>query len=120
MVIVSLSYAGPEEPAKQAFSSLLSAGAVMEQSGMTPYDQLNAGADSFGMKGGQKPVYGTSMLNFDPKALKEAWGLYVAFLGKHPSAGASFAMFECYSVKKVKEMSADETAFPHRECPYHA
>jgi hypothetical protein len=92
----------------------------MEQSGMTPYDQLNAAGDGFGMKGGQKPVYGTSMLHFDPKALKEAWDLYVVFLEKHPSAGASFAMFECYSIKKVKEMNGDDTAFPHRECPYHA
>jgi hypothetical protein len=92
----------------------------MEQSGMTPYDQLNAGGDGFAMKGGQKAVYSTSMLRFDPKALKEAWDLYVAFLEKHPSAGASFAMFEFYSVKKVKEMNGEDTAFPHRECPYHA
>jgi hypothetical protein len=31
----------------------------MEQSGMTPYDLLNAAGDGFGMKDGQKPVYGT-------------------------------------------------------------
>jgi hypothetical protein len=65
----------------------------MGQSGMTLYDQLNAAGDGFGMKGGQKPVYGTSMLHFGPKALKEARDLYVAFLEKHPIADASFTMF---------------------------
>lgn len=87
---------------------------------MTPYDQLNAGGDGFGSKGGQKPVYGTSMLHFDSKALKEAWDLYAAFLEKHPSAGASFAMFECYPNGKVKKVADGETAFPHRQSPYHA
>jgi hypothetical protein len=87
---------------------------------MTPYDRLNDGGDGFGSKGGQKPVHGISVQHLDPKALKEAWDLYVAFLEKHPDAGASFAMHECYSTKKVKEMADDETAFPHRQPPYHA
>jgi hypothetical protein len=94
-------------------------GAVFEQSEMTPFDQVNAAADVFCEKGGQKPVWSTSIPRLDGPALKEIWDLYIEFVGKYPQAGKSVVMFECYSVKKVMEIASGETVFPHRKLPYH-
>jgi FAD/FMN-containing dehydrogenase len=119
IILISCWYPGAEEPARKAFASLLSAGPIMEQSEMTPYNLINAGADNFGIKGGAKPGASTSFMKFKPSVLREIWDLVTGFLGKYPQAAQTTVLFELYSVKKVEEVGDDETAFPHRHTPFH-
>jgi hypothetical protein len=86
---------------------------------MTPYDQVNAGADPFCEKGGKKPIWSASVPSLNGPILKRVWDLYIEFVKKYPQAGRSAILFECHSLGKVMAVADGETAFPHRKLHYH-
>jgi hypothetical protein len=81
---------------------------------MIPYSSINADSEAFSFKGGRKPMWGCGLKRMEPRAMREGWELYTAFVGANPGAKMSFTAVECYSWHKAREVADEESAFPWR------
>lgn len=103
-------YKGADNDGKAAFSSIYAVGPIVDTTTFLPYNKVNAGGDSFCVKGGRKPSYGAGL---DPSTWRAIWKEYLAFL-QNPETGNSVILAECYSMSKAKSLPDSSSAYPFR------
>ncbi|KAF1815935.1 FAD binding domain-containing protein [Eremomyces bilateralis CBS 781.70] len=101
------------EEGKKLFASIYALEPVADTTAVTPFNEVNAGGDTFCEFGGRKPAYGSGMAKLDPATWRGIWDDYVAWL-KNPGTEASTILMEAYSMDKARSISTNSASFPHR------
>lgn len=114
MIAISLWYAGPEEQAKTAFSSIYDLDPVMQTSEPTPYNKTNAPSEHVCKQGDRKPCWSVGMQSLDAKAMRETWDNWNEYTENYEEAKGTVVLTEAYGWGKVREVKESSTAFPHR------
>ncbi|TVY43681.1 FAD-linked oxidoreductase [Lachnellula subtilissima] len=100
VVLVSGSYAGANNSdGPNAFASITAVGPVVEQAAWEPFNEVNAGGDSFCAKGGYKPAYGAGLAELVPATWRSIWNEFVDFVAINGTS-ASTVMVDCYPMEK--------------------
>lgn len=63
----------------------------------------------------RKNTFGASLTHYDIPTVRAIYTSYAAFLTAAPAATGSIVLWETYSMQGVQAVSADDTAYPHRE-----
>lgn len=115
-LIVLPFYLGSEAQGRLKFASLLALGPLSDGTSIVPYNQWNAGGDSFCVDGGRKPTYSANLASLDPAAWRGVWDELAAFTAAHPeAANSSTILTECYSTVAVVENGLQaRTSYPWR------
>ena len=104
---------GNESEGKAAFSSILALGPVADMTAWTPYNQINAGSESFCIKGGRKPSYGAGFTTMNPVNWRKIWNLYNEFL-ENPGTQSSAVLVEYYSLDKAASFGDASSSYAFR------
>ena len=113
MVTGFLLHATAEE-GKAAFASIYALNPVFESSGILPYDQWNAGATNFCLRGQRKPGHNVGITQLYPQQWQEIWDLYVEFRNK-PGAENSVVIVEIFNLSKARTIPSSTASWPHRD-----
>lgn len=116
-LIVLPFYLGSEAQGRLKFAPLFALGPVSDGTGIVPYDEWNAGGDSFCVEGGRKPAYAANLAALEPAVWRAVWNELAAFVEAHPEANASSVLTECYSTvaSTEDETLAERSSFPWRQ-----
>jgi hypothetical protein len=112
-VLVSPYYVGTADEGKAAFSVLYDIGPLEDMTVWTPYNETNAGSNTFCIKGGRKPTHGAGLAEMDPSTWRSVWNEYVSFV-KNPGTGDSIILLEAYSMQKARSLPDSSSAYPFR------
>jgi hypothetical protein len=118
VILFMILYEGASIPTEYATPfQALSPGVV--QSGTTRYNHLPtvAGLDmaSTGCQHGSSTMrFPIGLLEYDISAQRKVYETFNDLLNEYPEFNTSLYMFEGYSLKAVKDVPAESTAFPHR------
>lgn len=107
-------FLGNETGGIAAFSSILALGPVANQTGWTPYNLVNAGSESFCVKGGRKPSYTAGMRKLDPRTWRAIWNQYTTFLQQYPGTGNTTVLVECYSLDTADAYGDKSSSYAFR------
>ncbi|KAF1955080.1 FAD-binding domain-containing protein, partial [Byssothecium circinans] len=103
------------EQGKAAFAGLYALNPVFENSGVLPWDQWNAAADSFCLREQRKPGHTVGLTSLHPEQWKEIWELYLSFRNKD-GAENSVVIVEIYNLSKPRSLGSSSSAsFAHRD-----
>lgn len=102
------------EEGKAAFAGLYALNPVFENSGVTPYDQWNAGAAGFCLREQRKPGHNIGITQLHPEQWKDIWDLYIDFRNK-PGAENSVVIIEIYNLSKARSIPASTASWAHRD-----
>lgn len=114
VVLFSPYYVGTADTGKSAFSKFYDIGPIADNTAWTPYNETNAGSNSFCMKGGRKPTYGAGLSQMVPSTWRSIWNEFVKFL-KNPDTGSSIVLLEAYSMHKARSIPLSSASYPFRE-----
>jgi hypothetical protein len=89
-------------------------GPVADTTVWTPYNETNAGSDTFCVKGGRKPAFGAGLARLDPSTWRAIWNEYTAFLQKSGTS-SSVILLECYSMDTARKFKTSSSAYPFRD-----
>lgn len=110
-------YGGDEATAKAAFASIYAVGPIADETAVTPYNEWNAGGDSFCLFGNQrKPSYGAATATMDVNTWVELFEEYSAFISKYGGAtvGNSTILMEAYSLAYAESLGVSSSAYAWR------
>jgi len=104
---------GNEAEGRAAFSSIFAVGPVVDKTGWSPYNQINAGSESFCIKGGRKPSYGAGFAKMDPPTWRAIWNQYNKFL-QNPGTEKTTVLVERYALQKAKSIGDASSSYAFR------
>lgn len=113
--LASLFYNGPEKEAREYFKPLLELGAVMDTTGMMPYEQINSILNQSVGYGGRK-VFGGSNFTM-PLSLpfvQQVADQFIGIITSEERAGESVCLFECLPGDVIRKVPNDAMAFANR------
>lgn len=113
-IIVTVFYHGSEDLGRAAFQQLLNLGAVMDTTTIQPFTAWNSGADNACTKGGNKPTWGVGLANFDRKAWRAVYDVFVDLI-QQPGAENSSVLLNVYPMERSRLLPSDSAAFPFRD-----
>lgn len=113
-IVVIPFFLGNETGGTAAFSSILELDPVSSQTAWTPYNLVNAGSESFCVKGGRKPSYAAGMAKLDPKTWRAIWNQYTSFLQQNPGTGNTTVLLECYSLYTADAFGDKSSSYAFR------
>jgi FAD/FMN-containing dehydrogenase len=114
IVVTGFMLHATEDEGKAAYQPLYDLNPVAITNVTLPYTQWNAAADSFCTRAPRKPGLNEGITKLVPEQWTEIWDLYAEFQ-KKPTAENSVVIVEMYNLGKARSISADSTAFPHRD-----
>ena len=106
-------YLGNETQGRAAFSSIFAVGPVADETAWTSYNLVNAGSDSFCVKGGRKPSYGVGLAQLDPATWRSVWNEYNSFLQISGTQNTT-VLVECYSLYKAASFGLASSSYAFR------
>jgi len=112
-VITISFYLGNETEGRAAFTSIFIVGPVTEQTSWTAYNTVNAGSDSFCVKGGRKPSYTAGLAKMDPATWRAIWNEYNTFLQNLGTENTT-VLVECYSLYKAMSIGDASSSYAFR------
>ncbi|KAF7871501.1 hypothetical protein EAF04_003608 [Stromatinia cepivora] len=113
IILVTVFYYGTEAAGKAAFAPLYSVGPIVDETAILPYNEWNAGGDSFCTKGDSKPSWGIGLAELDVTTWTYVWNEWLAF-AKIPGANNSAMILDIYSLGTARELSDSSSAYAFR------
>ena len=113
-IVVIPFYLGNKTEGTAAFSSILTLGPIADQTAWTPYNLVNAGGDTFCIKGGRKPSYTAGVAQLDSRTWRTIWNQYTEFLKQNPEVGNTTVLVECYSLHKAHSFGDRSSSYAFR------
>ncbi|KAH8653816.1 hypothetical protein BX600DRAFT_553459 [Xylariales sp. PMI_506] len=120
VIIWVFAYAGPEEEAVPLFAPFDQLDHVSLIDGNIPYkdvnDAMGGGINSTLCEANRTHVIGTAGLQvYNLTAERQIYDLFNSKVAQHPELGSTRVLHEGYSVLGVREINADDSAFPLRD-----
>ncbi|KAJ5663307.1 hypothetical protein N7507_004038 [Penicillium longicatenatum] len=102
--------------AREAFASIFDLEPEADTTTWTPYNEVNAGSESFCVRGGRKASYGSAQGQLDPTTWRTIYTDYVNFLTKHggDNVGSSLILMEAYSLQFAERKGDYSSAYAWR------
>ena len=113
VIVIPFYLNGDAAMGRAAFASILALGPIADMTAWTPYNQINAGSETFCVKGGRKPSYGAGFAQMDPKTWRAIWNEYNAFLA-NPGTQNSVVLVEAYSLQKAMSLGDASSSYAFR------
>jgi hypothetical protein len=117
-ILVTPFYYGSETEGRAAFKPFFDIGPVADTTTVLPYNQWNAGANGFCIKGGRKPVYAAGFNKMIPSTWRQIWNEFTSFAAL-PGAQNSAVLVECYP-RQGYPVQATDASFAGRDIRYNS
>lgn len=114
-VLTTLFYNGSEEEGKKYFAPLLEQEPLMNQTGLIPYEKVNAMLNQAATWGGRKLFGGSNVvLPLDVGFVQSVYDEFSAFTTGNEKMGESLILFELVPFKKIVSFPPESTACGNR------
>ncbi|KAJ5257193.1 hypothetical protein N7478_013297 [Penicillium angulare] len=102
--------------ARRAFASVLNLGPLEDTTTWTPYNEVNAGSDTFCVSGSRKVSYGAGLAQLDPATWRTIYTNYSNFLIDNggDNVANSLVLMEAYSLQAAEENGDFSSAYAWR------
>lgn len=118
-ILITPFYLGSAAEGKAAFASVYALGPFQDTTSVLPYNEWNAAADGFCIKGGRKPSYSVGFQSMVPATWRAIWNEFIAFL-KNPGTGSTVVLVEAYSLQVGETIPASSTSFSNRNIRFNS
>lgn len=102
--------------AREAFASIFDLEPEADTTMWTPYNELNAGSESFCITGSRKVSYGAAQGQLDPMTWRKIYTDYTSFLTENggDKVGSSLILMEAYSLQFAEQKGDYSSAYAWR------